>query len=108
MPVRFVVRGTVVHMGASKEDALFRVAHEALVNIERHARASLATVQLTYGDDALSLSLRDDGVGLGHRDPFGRSGHFGIRAMQRRLEDAGGELRVTNAAPRGVLVEAVL
>ena len=108
MPVRFVVRGGAAPLVASKEDALFRVAHEALVNIERHARASLATVQLSYEAAAVSLTVRDDGVGLGHRDPFGRSGHFGIRAMQRRLEDAGGDLRVRNAEPRGVLVEAVI
>lgn len=108
IPVRFVVHGSVTPLGASKEDALFRVAHEALVNIERHARAALATVQLAYEADGVSLSVRDDGVGLGHRDPFGRSGHFGIRAMQRRLEEAGGTLRVRNATPRGVLVEAVI
>jgi signal transduction histidine kinase len=108
IPVRFLVRGTVAPVGAAKEDALFRAAHEALVNIERHARASLATVQLAYEDDAVTLSVRDDGVGLGHRDPFGRSGHFGIRAMQRRLEDAGGDLRISNVTPRGVHVEAVI
>ncbi|HVF75448.1 MAG TPA: histidine kinase [Acidimicrobiales bacterium] len=106
LPVRFVLHGTPVPLAAPKEDALFRTAHEALVNVERHARASMVTVHLTYGPEGALLTIRDDGVGLGHRDPFGRSGHFGIRAMQRRLEDTGGELRVRNAAPRGVLVEA--
>lgn len=106
LPVRFQQRGTPTPLPTVKEDALFRTAHEALVNAERHARASMLTVQLIYGEDGVSLSVRDDGVGLGHRDPFGRSGHFGIRAMQRRVEDAGGLLRVHNASPRGVLVEA--
>jgi signal transduction histidine kinase len=108
LPVRFVRRGTPSRLAAAKEDALFRTAHEALVNAERHARASMLTVQLAYGDDEVSLSVRDDGVGLGHRDPFGRSGHFGIRTMQRRVEEAGGALRVRNAAPRGVLVEVTI
>lgn len=108
LPVRFLVKGTAVSLGTDREDALFRVAHEALMNIERHSRASLATVQLTYGSDDVVLSVRDDGVGLGHRDPFGATdshGHFGIRAMQQRLAAAGGELRVSNAKPRGVVVE---
>jgi signal transduction histidine kinase len=108
LPVRFVRRGTPVRLAASKEEALFRTAHEALVNAERHARASLLTVQLVYGADDVSLSVRDDGVGLGHRDPFDRSGHFGIRTMQLRVEEAGGALRVRNAAPRGVLVEVTI
>lgn len=106
LPVRFQQQGTPTPLPTAVEDALFRTAHEALVNAERHARASMLCVQLVYRDDEVRLSVRDDGVGLGHRDPFNRSGHFGIRAMQRRLEEAGGKLRVTNAAPRGVLVEA--
>ncbi|MDQ3756772.1 MAG: hypothetical protein M3394_02860, partial [Actinomycetota bacterium] len=109
LPVRFVVRGTPVSLSTEREDALFRVAHEALMNIERHARASLATVQLVYGDEDVVLSVRDDGVGLGHRDPFGAAEeHFGIRAMQKRLAAAGGELRVRNAKPRGVVVEGCI
>lgn len=107
VPVRFQVRGTPVVLPSAKEDALFRVAHEALMNVERHSRAALVTVQLLYSADGVVLSVRDDGVGLGHRDPFGGDGgHFGIRAMQQRLEAAGGELRVQNARPRGVVVEA--
>lgn len=107
LPVRFVLRGTPTALASAKEDALFRVAHEALMNVERHSRAALASVQLTYSVDAVSLAVRDDGVGLGHRDPFGvGGGHFGIRAMQQRLEAVGGELRVRNARPRGVVVEA--
>lgn len=107
LPVHFVVKGTPASLAADREDALFRAAHEALVNVERHARASMATVELAYGTDAVTLVVRDDGVGLGHRDPFGADGgHFGIRAMQQRLESAGGELRVENARPRGVVVEA--
>lgn len=106
LPVRFTVKGTPVSLPTGREDALFRVAHEALMNIERHSRASLATVQLAYSTDNVALSVRDDGVGLGHRDPFGANdGHFGIRAMQQRLAAAGGELRVSNAKPRGVVVE---
>jgi signal transduction histidine kinase len=107
LPLHFVVTGTPTALAANREDALFRAAHEALVNVERHARASMATVELTYDADAVVLAVRDDGVGLGHRDPFGaEGGHFGIRAMQQRLVDAGGELRVGNARPRGVVVEA--
>jgi signal transduction histidine kinase len=106
LPVRFLVKGTPASWPTEREDALFRVAHEALMNIERHSRASLATVQLTYDTDDVVLSVRDDGVGLGHRDPFGAGdGHFGIRAMQQRLAATGGELRVSNAKPRGVVVE---
>lgn len=100
------VHGTPIAMPLEREDALFRVAHEALMNVERHARAGSVCVRLEYGADGASVVVRDDGVGLGHRDPFGRQGHFGVRGMQVRVDQAGGSLRIAGAQPRGVIVEA--
>lgn len=105
--VEFEVRGTTVPLGCVKEDALFRVAREALANIARHAHAPAASVHLIYEDESVTLWVRDCGVGLTQDGPE-RPGHFGIRAMRRRIEDAGGDLHVRSAAPCGVLVEAVL
>lgn len=106
--VMFSIDGTSVPLGAAKEDALFRVAHETFLNVERHANASMVSVALSYGDEAVSLSVRDDGRGFGDVDPFRQPGRLGIRTMRRRIEDVGGELRVDRAAPHGVLVEAVI
>lgn len=100
------VQGPRVPMAVDKEDALFRVAHEALMNVERHARAESVTVLVTYEPGVASIVVRDDGVGLGQRDPFGQQGHFGVRGMQMRLDEAGGSLRIGRAEPRGVVVEA--
>lgn len=97
--------GAPVPMPIDKEDALFRVAHEALMNVERHARAESASVLLRYDEGCASIVVRDDGVGIGQRDPFGQSGRFGIRGMQMRLDQAGGSLLITAAQPRGVVVE---
>jgi signal transduction histidine kinase len=105
--VTFTVRGRSTQLGAAKDDALFRMAHEALVNVQRHARATSVTVELCSGKDSVSLSVRDNGVGLACQDPF-RHGHFGIRTMQRRIEDVGGTLRIGDRAAQGVLVEAVI
>lgn len=102
----FRVQGTAAAMALDREDALFRVAHEALMNVERHARAEYVSVRLVYEPEWASILVRDDGVGLGQRDPFGQRGHFGVRGMQKRLDEAGGSLRLRGAEPRGVVVEA--
>lgn len=110
--VQFEVWGTVAPLGAAGEDALFSVAREALLNVQRHANASTVQVELSYGADSVSLSVRDDGIGLAARgmapDGLGAPGHFGIRTMRRRIEDAGGDLHVRPVTPHGVLVEAVI
>lgn len=100
------VEGDGATMALDREDALFRVAHEALMNVERHARAECVSVLLVYEAGWASMVVRDDGVGLGQRDPFGQRGHFGVRGMQMRLDEAGGSLRIGGAQPRGVVVEA--
>jgi signal transduction histidine kinase len=106
--VGFSVGGRATSLATAKEDALFRVAHEALLNVEHHAEASMAAVALSYGDEVVSLSVRDDGAGFGHRTPVGRPGHFGIRTMRRRIEDVGGDLDIRPTEPYGVVVEAVI
>lgn len=104
---RVRVTGTVDPLSATREDVLFRVAHEALVNAERHSRAAVVRVALAYGDNGVTLTVRDDGVGLGHRDPFGaQRGHLGFRGLAQMVEEAGGVLAVGNAARRGVEVRA--
>lgn len=104
---RLQVVGEVPALDQPVADALFRVAHEALANAERHARASVVCVTLNCDQDGVVLRVRDDGVGLASRDPFGhRPGHFGVRGMRQLIGSAGGTLRIASAAPRGVVVEA--
>lgn len=95
-------------LAADVEDVVFRVAHEALMNVERHSRASVVTINLTRGEAGVLLTVQDDGVGLSQRDPFSCSGHFGLQGIRGRVEECGGRLRVKSARPRGVRVEARL
>lgn len=103
--VAFEVVGEPAEISAVREAALFRVAHEALMNVERHALASRAAVELRYGETEVSLTVRDDGVGLG-RQADGTRRHLGLAALEGRLDEVGGDLNLSTSADGGAMVEA--
>ncbi len=87
--------------------ALCNVAGEALDGLERLSRATGIVMILRAGRDRISLSIRDDGVGLLARQDAGPgpSPHTAIRAMRRTMEGVGGAVTFVPARPRGLLVQ---
>ena len=61
---------------------------EALANVGRHAAATVATVEVTVGDD-LRITVTDDGRGL----PANRT-ESGLANLRARAEAAGGSLEL--------------
>lgn len=101
------VSGSPRSLPVETEEAIFRVAHEALMNVERHSHGTVATLALEYQDEKTQLLIRDDGVGLSRRDRFGKGTlHFGLRGIREFSARVGGEVDIGNASPRGVKVEA--
>ena len=100
------VVGTPVRLSRGCEEALFRVAHEALENVVRHSRASTATVTVSFAADRAAVIVRDDGTGMSARSDEQRGLHFGLRTMQRRMEEVGGGLDISNFRPHGVCLHA--
>lgn len=75
-------------------ETLWRVAQEALANIEHHADAHTVQLQLDIESDAALLSIQDDGRGL-PPDAEKQTGHYGLRGMRERVEGLGGTLTLT-------------
>ena len=87
------------------EQALFRVAQEALANVARHSGASRAEIDLVYNADCLTLRVADDGRGF---DLKGISHEgFGLQSMSERLEKLGGRVDVESAPGEGTRVVCV-
>ena len=76
----------------SATTSLFRVAQEALTNVERHAHATQVELTLDRDDDSLRLAIRDDGLGLAATGPLNKG--IGLRNMRERVEHHGGSLKV--------------
>ena len=88
-------------------EALWRIAREALINVERHAAAASATLSLEQQNGAWVLQVIDDGSGIKPGD-VARPGHYGIVGMRERVEALGGHLRVAARASGGTMVEATV
>jgi signal transduction histidine kinase len=92
--------------------AAYRVVQEALTNVLRHAAADRAEVALAYGDDALVVTVSDDGRGgraAAHRPdrPDRPAGH-GLAGMRERVTVLGGSLDAGPRAEGGFAVQARL
>ena len=84
---------------------IFRVAQEALRNVARHARASVATVRLAFKEGGVLLAVRDNGIGFDidatqSRHSLGRAG------MDERVRLLGGTLYVESTSGQGTTVSA--
>jgi signal transduction histidine kinase len=84
------------------ETELFGIAREALVNIVRHARATIAAVRVGVSHELVVLEIRDDGCGFDpvHREP----GHYGLESMQARADEIGAALSISSSAELGTAV----
>jgi two-component system, NarL family, sensor histidine kinase LiaS len=84
------------------EQALFRVAQEALANVARHSGAKSVEVDLVYDPDRLMLRVTDDGRGF---DPKKNTGDgFGLQSMSERVATLGGYVDVESAPGKGTRV----
>jgi two-component system nitrate/nitrite sensor histidine kinase NarX len=84
-------------LSVNEEINILQIVREALSNVARHARANHASVRLAYRDGRVTVTVEDDGVGLGGAQPAARAHHYGLAIMQERARALGGELEV---APR--------
>jgi signal transduction histidine kinase len=77
-----------------------------LTNAHRHANAGKIEAEIAYGDDALTLRIRDDGKGIdGEVLREGRPGHFGLLGMRERAKRLRAHLRIWSRPGAGTEVE---
>jgi PAS domain S-box-containing protein len=89
------------------ELGLFRIAQEAIFNVERHASAKSLSVTLCFRPDGVEMRITDDGVGFDRE--AGRAkrlehGNLGIVGMEERAALLGGSFRLDSTLGRGTTV----
>ncbi|MDQ3465761.1 MAG: histidine kinase [Actinomycetota bacterium] len=98
LAVSVEVQAALPPLPAATEVAAYRIIIEALTNVVRHAEATRAVVELAVAEDALALSVRDDGHTRGDWTPG-----VGIASMRERSQQVGGTLTATALADGGLV-----
>ncbi|WP_438999078.1 sensor histidine kinase [Variovorax beijingensis] len=101
---------TVVHQGVvlpeSTQLAIYRMVQESLTNVGRYAHADKVRVSLLEGGRNVVVVVADKGRGF---DPARyQPGKHGIAGMRQRVEECGGQLRVTSTPGKGTRICAVI
>lgn len=90
---------------AAQEEALLRVAQEALHNALRHSGAALVEVTLAKRGPGAALRVTDDGSGFDPTAVRSAGRHLGLVSMRDRASGAGGRLDVESAPGKGTVIE---
>ncbi|GGO51797.1 hypothetical protein GCM10012287_34660 [Streptomyces daqingensis] len=103
--VAFSTEGSPRALPSAHEEALLRVAQEAVHNALRHASAVRVDVVLTFGASAVRLRVADDGRGFDPKAVRKAGRHLGLVSMRDRAQCVGGRLAVQSEPGKGAVIE---
>lgn len=75
---------------------LYRILQETLTNAKRHGKATQVRVKLRFAKAGIQLKIEDNGIGSDQLQ-IG----FGLKNLQRRVEDLGGRCKFVTSAGKG-------
>jgi signal transduction histidine kinase len=105
IPVDFTSDAQAATFADERAETLFRIAEEAMRNVERHAGATHVTISLRNGD-GLTLTITDDGVGF---DPHAaHPGHYGLAGLREQARLIGAVLTIHSAPQQGTTIRVAL
>ncbi|MFF4351798.1 GAF domain-containing sensor histidine kinase [Streptomyces sp. NPDC001530] len=102
--VTFASRG-VRALPAAQEEAMLRVAQEALHNALRHSGAARVDVTVEKRGPGAVLRVTDDGSGFEPTAIRSAGRHLGLVSMRDRASGVGGTLTVESAPAKGTTIE---
>lgn len=109
----FVISGPEPDVPDPVVHALQRVTREALLNAATHAQADTVRVTVTFFSTSIGVDIVDNGRGFDAEssseafgEPRADGGGYGLRAMQWRLRDLGGELAIESQPGQGTVIAA--
>jgi two-component system, NarL family, sensor histidine kinase DegS len=98
------ITGVERRLPGDAEVGIFRMAQEALWNVEHHARASNVSVFIIFNPHDVILKVTDDGVGFDVSAVISNpseTSKLGLLGMQERAELAGGKLNIQSSPGKG-------
>lgn len=89
---------------------IFRIVQEALTNIQKHAHAKTAKVDVSMRDRQIEIEIIDDGIGFegAVTGPSAEGSHLGLLGMRERSRMFGGTFSIAGASGGGTEIHATL
>ena len=92
-----------VAIGHQMEIAIYRMLQEILNNVTKHAQASRIDVILDLDEDRLSLTVRDDGIGISDARRSNTT-TYGLRGLRERATFFGGNVDIRSNGGKGTVI----
>jgi signal transduction histidine kinase len=102
--IRYTTCDCVPALTEAGQQAVYRIAQEALHNALRHAGATRIDAHLVVRNGSVVLEVRDDGAGFDPAVARSAGRRLGLASMRERARAAGGRLDVTSEPGRGTTV----
>lgn len=96
------------NLSQEQQVALYRIVQEALQNAVRHAKADRITVRFSSEEDAVRVSVTDNGMGM--QVPLNQSsrGGIGLIGIRERLEKFNGGIIIASEPGKGTKLEVMI
>lgn len=98
------ISGNCEGVPRESQEAIYRVAQEALQNIAKHSRATRVKLLLQITDRNIRLKVSDNGSGFVKEAGLGKPMSFGLTGMKERAALLSGDLVIRTAPGNGVMV----
>ena len=108
IPVDYTSDAPAGAFADERAEALFRIAEEAMRNVERHAGATRVTISLRVspGGRGLTLTIADDGVGFDAQ--AAHPGHYGLPGLREQAQLIGAVLAIHGVPQQGTTISVAL
>lgn len=97
------LRTDATSYGPEVDELLYRACQEGLRNVIAHANAAHVDVQVGRSGRSATLTVTDDGDGVGHAVMNGDD-HLGLRILGELVDDAGGTLSLRPGSRGGAVL----
>jgi len=107
--VKFKCTVSGLHMRLEKylELAVYRTVQELMINVVKHANATIAEVNVTLSAKDIKIAVNDNGRGMEAADGKQKSG-IGLASIRSKISLLNGKMKIDSDAKKGTTVRIVI
>ncbi|MFS0836278.1 sensor histidine kinase [Paenibacillus sp. 1P03SA] len=105
------ISGKETRLPSGMEVAIFRLIQETFSNILKHAHATFVTLELSFQEDLVSISINDNGIGFNvdlTEHKIAKGNNFGIIGMRERLKLLEGDMAIYSEKDVGTKITMLI